>query len=346
MNTITFHIIYTPGTVKYLRLFTLSLLKWLPCSFRLVPNGCPSEEMRLLEQFCATHPRLEFMALPWEKMKRHGVVLSYLRQQETSEYFGFMDSDIWASGDFLSELTPLLADHAAVFSGVPFWRRDEQGMWNWRKGNKYVLGENVKTENGIILGSTYLAIYHNPTLTKFRQTTGIDFTTYSWYDLSPQTQQQIAQAGLQAKGYDTAKLLNILLYTQGAKFAYHEPVSLHHLGGFSCFGPKRNPRKFWQRKIKEYVMEPVKFLRESIFESAYRKQCRANDHIRQACTQYFSELLRDIFAQRAVKDMIDLKHGQIQEHVRLLREQILTLYQEFRGAFADQENKGQNGTSS
>jgi len=130
--------------------------------------------------------------------------------------------------DFLSELTPLLTDHAAVFSGVPFWRRDEQGTWNWRKGNKYVLGEHVKTENGIILAARIWrsTITH---LTKFRQATGIDFTTYSWYDLSPQTQQQIAQAGLQAKGYDTAKLLNILLYTQGAKFAYHEPASLHHL---------------------------------------------------------------------------------------------------------------------
>jgi len=96
---LTMHIIYVPGTVKYLRLFTLSLLKWLPCSFRLIPMAVPGGKPFAPAILCAISPlRIYDVALGQDETAWSGVVL--LQQQETSEYFGFVDSDIWASGIF------------------------------------------------------------------------------------------------------------------------------------------------------------------------------------------------------------------------------------------------------
>jgi hypothetical protein len=122
----TFNIIYMPGTVKYLYFFVLSLLKWSDCSFRLVSNGCGPAEVNLLKQFCRQQPRLELCVLPFNRVIPHDQALAYLHALDQPDYFCFMDSDIFAKGDFLTPLVPHLNQHAALFSSSSCWCKAEE----------------------------------------------------------------------------------------------------------------------------------------------------------------------------------------------------------------------------
>ena len=113
-----FNIIFTPGTVKYLSLFLWSLLKWSDCSFRLVSNGCLPPERRYLKKLSRQNPRLEFWAIPTQNSKPHGLALNYLHAMTHSKHFCFMDSDIFATGDFIGPLARHQDQYAGIFSGA------------------------------------------------------------------------------------------------------------------------------------------------------------------------------------------------------------------------------------
>ena len=123
---LNFNIVYTVGTVRYLRLLVFSLLKWSEASFRLVANGCSPEEAHMLEELCRSSSQLEFLALPSTTLLPHSDVLSHLQSMEQSQYFCFMDSDILATGDFVSEMAPYLGQYSAVFSATPIWCTEEE----------------------------------------------------------------------------------------------------------------------------------------------------------------------------------------------------------------------------
>ena len=101
-----FNIIYSPGDVLYSRLFLLSLLKWSEGSFRVVNNGCTGIEKDMLKQLCDNHARLEYYDLSSDNIILHGAALSHLHAIEESDYFCFMDPDIFAVGNFMEEFIP------------------------------------------------------------------------------------------------------------------------------------------------------------------------------------------------------------------------------------------------
>lgn len=231
LSKLKFNIVYTPTTVKYLQLFIFSLLKWLKCSFRLVANGCSVEEMRVLQTLCHNNSRLDFLTIPSKKMVKHGPVLSYLQTLEQSDTFCFMDSDILAVGDFLSEQIPCVGKYAGVFSGSPVFRKiDEQTL---TEIDPKITGRFNQTATGICLGSTHLAIYDNQVLTQMIQSTGIDFDRYDYADVPTQYQGWLAERGLKKARYDTGKLLNLLLLAQGEQLVFIESPCLLHIGGIS-----------------------------------------------------------------------------------------------------------------
>ena len=119
--SLQFNIIYTPGTVQQLSFFVWSLLKWTPASFRLVSNGCLLPEQRYLAKLCRQEPRLEFWAIPTKASLSHGQALNYLQALTQEDRFCFMDSDIFAIGDFAAEIVPYQSDHAGIFGGMPIW---------------------------------------------------------------------------------------------------------------------------------------------------------------------------------------------------------------------------------
>jgi len=228
---LTFNIVYIPGSVRYLRLFALSLLNSADCSFRLISNGCGPDEARLLRDFCGCSPRMEFLALPYGGMVSHGRALSCLQSQERSAYFCFMDSDILATGQFLNEFVPCVDQYAGVFSCPPVWCTAEDqvlsptfqrmaGRYNW-------------TESGVCLGSSYFAIYDNRVLTSLFRSTGIDFRRYLWDELSLAQCSELAGMGLKMDLYDTGKVVNLLLLCRGHELVFKESPTLKHVGGIS-----------------------------------------------------------------------------------------------------------------
>jgi hypothetical protein len=229
-----FNIVYTTGTVRYLRLFVVSLLRWSDCVFRLVANACSPEETRLLQELGHKSPRLEFLALPYKKTTPHDKTLSYLQSIERSGYFCFMDSDILATGDFMSEMSPYLHQYAGVFSGSPIWCTEEEQVLSATVPR--VRGQFSRTADGVCLGSSYFAIYDNNVLTEFIQSTGVDFRRYWWREIPAPYQRQLARMGLQKDRYDTGKLLNILLPAQGEAIAFVDSQFLQHIGSVSIRG--------------------------------------------------------------------------------------------------------------
>ena len=111
------NIVYIPGTVPYLSCFPFSLVEWSDkCRFRLVSNGCSAYEENILSRMAYSDERLEFLSLQSERVLSHGEALTILQRQEKARYFTFLDSDVFATGEFLSDLIQSLASADAVFS--------------------------------------------------------------------------------------------------------------------------------------------------------------------------------------------------------------------------------------
>lgn len=240
--SLTFHIIYTPETVKPLLPLLYSLLKWSDCHFRLVANGCSAHERAILQQLCADHARLTYIALPTSQVMVHGHALNYLQTQNQEPYFCFMDSDIYAINAFLPTFLPQLADCAALFSGMSL--RFPQAGLVVSKDKDFLAGPFTHTEDQLCVGTTFFAIYHNATLTEVRQTTGIGFSKYRWEEIPARYQEQLARMGVKHQIYDTAKLLNLLLHLQGHRLHYQPCAALRHIEAVSRFAVIQQ-RSWW-----------------------------------------------------------------------------------------------------
>lgn len=231
--SLCFHVIYTPGTVKPLRLLLYSLLKWSDCTFHLVANGCSRAEMADLQQYCAGNSRLSYQALPTEKMMLHGEALNYLQAQNQGDYFCFMDSDIYAIGEFLSTFLPYLDNCTGIFSGTPL--RYPQTGRIMPKDKPFMAGPYTHTQEQLCLGTTFFAIYNNTVLTEVRRATDIGFTKYYWEEIPARYQAQLQAMGMQYELYDTAKLLNLMLHLQGHVLHYQPCTALRHIEAVSRF---------------------------------------------------------------------------------------------------------------
>jgi len=323
-----FHVIYTPGTVKYLRLFVLSLLKWSECSYTLVSNGCSREENRMLEKFCEKSPRLEFLLFPSKKTADHGSVLSYLQKLEQSDHFCFMDSDIFATGDFLGDLMAPMDSHAAVFSGQPIWSRSGDFVWDGMPEG--IEGSHVASGHEICLGCSYFAIYDNRKLSRFIGSTGIGFEkTRAWNKIPFAHRNELTRMGLKAKRYDTCKLLNILLQCQGEKLLYRDSRFLQHVGGLSRLVFYDQRRSFsgmikLSRLVKRWVAPgTVKEPRARQRQRRRIKVCR-----------YFSGLLESLFENHFFQDDPDVTEPRVRESVEAAAEKLRHLYEEFKTELA------------
>ena len=226
-----FNIVYTPGTVRYLSFFVWSLLKWTPVSFRMVSNGCLPQEQRYLAKLCRQEPRLEFWAIPTKTSLPHGLALNYLQALGRGEFFCFMDSDIFATGDFAAEFEPHLSEQAGIFGGMPIWvKADEEIL---PAGFQHLTGMFNRTADGLLLGNTFFAIYRNELLTEIMQSSGVGFETYRWAEIPAGAQAQLRSLGMDLASYDTGKVLNLLLLAQGGKLTNLALPSLCHIGGTS-----------------------------------------------------------------------------------------------------------------
>ncbi len=232
-----FNIIYTPGSVAALSPFVASLLEWSDCRYQLVANGCDGAERQQLEAICEADDRLSYRCISTDGMIEHSDALELLQADCTDEWFCAMDSDIFATGDFTTDLSQC-GDTADVVTGcLPVWAiaSDQILKTSYRR----LQGTHVELENGTVIGCTYLLMYKNSLIDKVRETDGIGFARYYFADLPTDKQDRIRSLGAEKTDYDTAIVLNLMLTSSGHRVAYCETPNLIHLGGLSGV-PKGN----------------------------------------------------------------------------------------------------------
>ena len=237
--TLTFHVIYVPGSVRCQLFFVESLLRWSDCNYRLVANGCTEEEINQMKACCSRSPRLDFLQIPTNRPLIHHDALNYLQARCRSDTFCILDSDILAAGPFMEILFPSLSTHAGVFAGAPLWCRPQDQVFH--PSMDVVCGEHNRTAGGLPLGGTFLAIYNNTILTEYIHSTGMGFEMRSWSRLPLSLRSWCAAHDLAGPRhfYDTGKALNIGLLEQGNALAVFDSPALYHLGGLS-FIARRN----------------------------------------------------------------------------------------------------------
>ena len=235
---LTFNVLYTPGTAEPLRRFVPSWLQHTDARFRLVANGCAGAEDRMLQRLAATSDRLSFHRLPTKEMIPHGEALSQLHALDDPEFFCFMDSDIFATGDFVAELSAHLEGALAFFSGSPIWavKTDQISPAGVR-----FCGPHNRNANGLALGSSYFAVYRNRELRRCMEETGVTFGKITRFKrLKKPVKEILERLECVAEAYEAGKLINILLQRNGGSIAYSDLPSLVHVGGLSLLAYRQH----------------------------------------------------------------------------------------------------------
>lgn len=344
LSRFRFNVLYTPGTVSLLQLFVFSWLRWLHCSFRLVANGCSADEVHILQTLCHRHPRLEFLAIPTRQMMPHDQALSYLHTLEDAEFFCFMDSDILATGDFVSELTPCLSSYAGVFSGSPvFCQEDERILpMDFPK----MLGRFNRTNRGVCLGSTYLALYDNRVLTRVMTSTGVSFERYLWADVPAQYQHWLAEKGLRKESYDTGKLLNLLLLAQKGHLIFQDSPHLLHISGITKQMLREmakqardiqnkktlvgQARRMFDQLRTPSVSSKSKKPRVVITDAKVAARIESVKMKRRTASRYFVGLLRSLYDDRPLPAVPTMDSPEVEKKMRGIASHIVALYEEFK----------------
>ena len=232
LSELRINIIYIPGTVPYLSCFPFSLVEWSDeCRFQLVSNGCSADEERILSRMADSDERLKFLSLQSDQVLSHGEALTVLQRQEESRYFTFLDSDVFATGEFLSDVLLDLASADAVFSSPPTWGYGEETeMPTWQMWDSGVYSTMA---GGTCLGTTHFAAYDNRMLNELKAELGVGFRSYYWREIPKKIQKELTQRNQVKAVYDTGKLANILLGNRGRSLKLTEAPTLSHLGGIS-----------------------------------------------------------------------------------------------------------------
>ena len=227
---LTFNVIYTPGTVKYLHLSALSLVRMSPYRFRLIANGLGGEEQEQLRQVANRHEQLDFLPYPTRHVLDHGTILNLLQQRERDEFFCFMDSDIFASQPFHVELEKCLQTCDVISSCLPLAVDPAED----RRGFE---GNCLRTPDGLALAPTYFSVYRNDRLTTMIRETSVGFESFSADQLMPEVESVHRSDSSFPKHtlIDTGKLLNVLGHDYAIRMRHHEFSGLVHVGGLSSY---------------------------------------------------------------------------------------------------------------
>jgi hypothetical protein len=249
MNTadLQFNIIYTPGTVRYLTPFVTTLLKWSDCRYRLVANGCSSEECQLLEKVAVLDDRLELLIMPEQRMVPHGETLDFLHERTDSDWFCFMDSDILAVGPFLDDFGDDLQNADVFSSCLPLWHNDKD--ITIPKSFRHMHGIHAYTDTGMTIACDYFVIYNNKVFMEARKATGVGLAVCAWDDLVAPNQAVLRNLGQEKSDYDSGKVLTLLMVDRGARVRYKQSDNLKHIGGFTEVGAIRGAMLYTRGRL-------------------------------------------------------------------------------------------------
>lgn len=303
--TLTFHIIYTPGSVQHLLPLVSTLLRHSKCHYRLVANGCSPDEIAHMERYAEQSGRLSVVRLPAKQQVNHGVALTQLFARSSDPYFCFMDSDILAAGDFMAELQPLLSAAAGVFSAWPLMVRNQEKVL--QADHKYIGGHHLATPTGVCLGGSYFAMYQRAALTAAMQYAPAGFCVSYRRQLPWATRVLLKRVGQERLFYDTGRLLNLILIDQGYLLRTLETDRLCHIGSYSMLTqqvsqpPPASPFsvRMSSRRVAKQLVRAVKevingqsyrrWVNRQLFDVSQKQQKR---QLRREVALYFSALLQ------------------------------------------------------
>jgi hypothetical protein len=341
--TLTFHIIYTPGSVHGLLPLVSTLLRHSTCHYRLVANGCSPDEIAYMEQYAEQSGRLSVTRLPGKQQMNHGVALTQLFARSTDPYFCFMDSDILAAGDFMAELQPLLADAAGVFSAWPLMVKEQEKVL--QAHHQYIGGHHLATPTGVCLGGSYFAMYHRAALTAAMQYAPAGFCVSYHKQLPRATRSLLKRVAQERLFYDTGRLLNLILIDQGYLLRTLETDRLCHIGSYSMLTHKasqpppaspssvrttiRGVAKQLVRAVKEVISGQSyrRWVNRQLFDGPPREQKRQR---RREVALYFAALLQALAEGTTRPELVVLNDPELDPRIQRATDLLLSAWREMK----------------
>jgi hypothetical protein len=232
-SAFVFNVVWTGSVFPYLRHLVASQVRHGGADFRFVANGCPPEQVRLMEELAAASDgRVVEVFVSSASMDRHGAALdAVLATRDDGEFFCFVDPDILAAGAYLPEFIEALdAGCAAVTSGKGVWTDDVVVP----EGHPGVPGECFYSRDGYLFGSPHFAMYRRAPLQDTIARWGVGFASAGG-DLTQEAKDALGAAGHRYWIYDTGKIVNILLQEGGHRLCHFEHPALLHIGGMSHY---------------------------------------------------------------------------------------------------------------
>jgi hypothetical protein len=231
---VVLNVVWTGTVFTYLRLFVASQIDRSEARFRFIANGCPPEQVALMERFAAACPDrvVEVVDVSPDAMIAHGVALDRVRAvRDDGELWCLIDPDIKAGAPFVGEFLALLDDHDAVTSGTEVWSDDNVVPVD----HPGVAGEFFYDRDGFVFGSPHLALYRRDALDETCARWGVGLGS-AGPELRDDTKARLAEMG---HGhyivFDTAKIVNTLLQGDGHPLVHRDLPQLVHIGGLAHY---------------------------------------------------------------------------------------------------------------
>jgi len=339
----TIYIIYTRGSVRYLRFFAKSLVSFSNYNYRLVANGCSANDIAHLKELCREYPdRLYLDVISKKVVLPHGEVLDSLALAHSERYFCFMDSDIFATV-YLPDLEALMNANqlSAMFSAMPLWvKQEHETMLN--EFNE-IIGTFNRTENDICIGGTYFAIYNHEHLLSVIRDFEVSFDSFFFNQLAEPLQKVLTSLNLNKRLYDTGKIINILLAHRDRKMDNIHLPQLCHIGGTSFEVQNRYRGFFLLKKLKSFVanLTIVKRFRNnrpdniSLLHKRYTSQREFQINYEQRIVYrdvvrgYFLELFCALSKKSKLPELPKLASAEILKKIETGREQYILAFEKF-----------------
>jgi hypothetical protein len=229
---LVFNVVWTGTVFEYLRPFVASQMAHSSARYRFVANGCPREQIELMEQVAVREDRVVEVLDVSTEMIAHGVALDRVRAvRDDGDWFCLIDPDIKANAPFLPRFEALLAEGcAAVTSGKEVWSDDNLVPVD----HAGVAGEFFFDRQGFVFGSPHLALYERAALDETTARWGVGLGS-AGPDLSEAAKARLAEQGHTYVIYDTAKIVNALLQADGHRVVHEDLPQLIHIGGLSHY---------------------------------------------------------------------------------------------------------------
>lgn len=231
-SLISFHVIYMPGTVERLAPFAFTLLDAENTRFVLLDNVCGARERACLERVAHLVPRFDYLRLPGDSPMTHGDAIGHLLSRSCDRWFGMLDSDVLASGDFMTDLVPPLDDCAGVFSAPAVWRLP--ALAQTPDHAPFLGGSSDTLRDGTPVGLTHAGIYNRALLQTAIDELPHGFSKGSWSNLIPTSmKRELKLRNWHYRRFGTARVAHLRLLLDGHRLENIPSSHLHHIGGLS-----------------------------------------------------------------------------------------------------------------